>query len=162
MNAIPELNDIPVIFVSGFGRDETVSEALGAGAVDYIVKPFSATELVARARAALRRGDDSGVFVTDGLAINLDTRRVTSRNREVELTATESELLRVLAQNAGRVCTYDALLRRVWGGRDPGSAERVRTFIAKLRGKLGDDAARPVWISNERAVGYRLRAADKG
>ena len=76
--------------------------------------------------------------------------------REVHLTATEYELLRVLSLNAGRVSTYDALLRHVWRGRHNGDTELVRTFVKKLRRKLGDDAANPTYIVNERRVGYRM------
>ena len=75
---------------------------------------------------------------------------------DVALTATEYELLRVLSRNAGRVSTTEALLRQVWGGRHPGDAELVRTYVKKLRRKLGDDAAKPAYIVNERGVGYRM------
>lgn len=162
MATIPDLEDIPVIFVSGYGRDEAISEALEAGAVDYIVKPFSATELVARSRAALRRHAGPEPFVSGELAIYFDARQVFVAGRPIGLTATEFDLLRTLALNAGRVCTYDALLRRVWAGRDTGSNDLVRTFIRKLRRKLGDDPALPEWILNERAVGYRMVAPGKG
>ena len=80
--------------------------------------------------------------------------------RPVELTATEYELLRVLSRNAGRVSTFDALLRQVWGGRHNGDTELVRTFVKKLRRKLGDDAASPAYIVNERGVGYRMARPD--
>ena len=74
----------------------------------------------------------------------------------VQLTATEYELLRVLSVNAGRVSTYDSLLRQVWGGRDSGDSELVRTYVKKLRRKLGDDATKPAYIFTERGVGYRM------
>ena len=117
MQTVPELADLPVIFISGYGRDETIARALEAGADDYIVKPFSPTELTARIRAVLRRRAAPVPFALGPLAIDYEQRRVTVGGRPVELTATEYELLRVLAQDAGRVLTHETLLRRVWAGR---------------------------------------------
>ena len=119
-------DDQPVIFISGYGRDETIASALDAGADDYIVKPFSPTELVARIRAALRRRADPVPMVLGDLAIDYDRRRVTVAGRAVELTATEYELLRVLSQGAGRVLTHNTLLRRVWNGADRRPEDRAR------------------------------------
>ena len=156
MRTVPELADLPVIFISGYGRDETVARALEAGAADYIVKPFSPTELTARIRAVLRRRADPEPFVLGDLAIDYDRRRVTVAGREVELTATEYELLHVLSLNAGRVTTSETLLDRVWAGRSNGDTKVVRAFVKQLRQKLGDDAANPAWIFNVRGVGYRM------
>ena len=156
MQEVPELSDLPVIFVSGYGRDETVAAALEAGAADYIVKPFSPTELVARVRAALRRREAPEPFVLGELAIDFDRRRVSVGGEAVALTATEYDLLRVLALDAGRVLTYDTLLRRVWGPRNGEDANLVRIFVKTIRKKLGEDAAKPTWIFNERGVGYRM------
>ena len=121
MEQVPELADLPVIFISGYGRDETIARALEMGAADYIVKPFSATELTARVRAALHRRAEPEPFLLGDLAIHYEQRRVTLRDRPVRLTATEYEILRVLSLSAGRVATYDVLLRKVWGG---GGGER--------------------------------------
>ena len=156
METVPELAGLPVIFISGYGRDETIARALAAGAEDYIVKPFSPTELTARIRAVLRRRADPARFVLGTLAIDYDRRRVTVAGREVELTATEYELLRALSLNAGRVTTSETLLNRVWPGRSNGDTKVVRAFVKQLRRKLGDDAASPAWIFNERGVGYRM------
>ena len=156
MQTVPELADLPVIFISGYGRDETVARALEAGAADYIVKPFSPTELTARIRAVLRRRADPEPFVLGDLAIDYDRRRVSVAGRPVELTATEYELLRVLSVNAGRVSTHEALLRQVWTGRTNGDPKAVRAYVKRLRRKLGDDAADPAWIFNVRGVGYRM------
>ena len=156
METLPELADIPVIFISAYGRDETVARALERGAADYLVKPFSATELSARIQAALRKRAGPETFALGELAIDYEARRVTVGDRPVRLTATEYELLRLLSLNAGRVSTYESLIRRLWSGRDPGDPDRVRTFIKQLRRKLGDDPARPTWILNERGVGYRV------
>ena len=156
MQTVPELADLPVIFISGYGRDETIARALEAGADDYVVKPFSPTELTARIRAALRRRSNPAPFVLGALAIDYDRRRVSVAGRPVTLTATEYELLRVLAQGAGRVLTHEALLRQVWAGRNTGDPKRVRAYVKRLRNRLGDDAADPAYIVNERGVGYRM------
>ena len=156
MRSVPELADLPVIFISAYGRDETVAKALEAGAADYIVKPFSPTELTARVQAALRRQAEPEPFLLGDLAIHYEQRRVTVAGRPVELTVTEYELLRLLSLNAGRVLTYETLLRQVWGGWDSTGTYRVRTFIKKLRRKLGDDSVSPAYILNERGVGYRI------
>ena len=158
MDSVAALADLPVIFISGYGRDETIARALEAGAADYIVKPFSATELTARVRAALRKRTKPDPFLVADLAIDYERRRVTVGGRTVRLTVTEYELLRVLSVNAGRVLTYDSLLRQIWGERVSDNSEPVRTFVKKLRGKLGDDPASPSYIFNERGVGYRMVA----
>ena len=162
METVPELADLPVIFISGYGRDETVARALEAGADDYIVKPFSPTELIARIRAALRRHADPTPFALGDLVIDYDLRKVSVAGREVELSATEYELLRVLSLAGGRVVTYDALLRKVWNGRGGADARIVRAFVKRLRNKLGDDARRPTYIVTERRVGYRMARAGEG
>ena len=158
MQTVPELSDLPVIFISGYGRDETIARALEAGAEDYVVKPFSPTELTARIRAALRRRSNPVPFVLGELAIDYDRRRVTVAGRAVTLTPTEYELLRALAQGAGRILTHEDLLRKVWAGRGHGKVKPkiVRAYVKRLRHRLGDDAARPAWIVNERGVGYRM------
>ena len=163
MRTVPELADLPVIFISAYGRDETIAQALEAGADDYIVKPFSPTELTARIRAALRRRSGPAPFVLGELAIDYDRRRVSVAGRPVTLTATEYDLLRVLAEGAGRVLTHEALLIQVWAGRGTGNPKKVRAYVKRLRQRLGDDAASPTWIFNERGVGYRMpRPGDPG
>ena len=156
MKQVPELANQPVIFISGYGRDETIARALEIGAADYIVKPFSPTELTARVGAALRKWTRPEPFVTGDLAIHYEQRRVTVAGRPVRLTATEYELLRVLSLNAGSVTPYDTLIRQVWNKRDLTDTSVVRAFVRRLRRKLGDDAARPVYVFAERSVGYRL------
>ena len=157
MQRLPALADLPVIFLSGYGRDETIARALESGADDYVVKPFSPTELVARIQAALRRrAGPPEPYQTGELAIDYEERRVTLAGRPLELTATEYELLRVLSANTGRVLTHDDLLRRVWAKRKSRNARVVRAFVKKLRRKLGDDASRPTYILNEHGVGYRM------
>ena len=156
MTEIPELADLPVIFVSACGRDETVARALDAGAADCIVKPFSPAELTARVRAALRKRERPAPFVPGEFTIDCGSRQVTVAGREADLTATEYALLRVLSLNAGRVVPCGTLLRQVWGGRKYAGTSLVRIFVRNLRRKLGDDAARPGWTFNQRGAGYRM------
>ncbi|MDE2912820.1 MAG: response regulator [Paracoccaceae bacterium] len=161
MSRVPELADLPVIFISAYGRDETIARALEAGAVDYIVKPFSATELGARIRAALRRWAEPDPFVLGDMVIHYDERRVDVAGHRILLTATEFELLRILSLNAGRVLTYEALLRQVWARRKYADTKLVRVFVKQLRQKLGDDATDPAYIFTERGVGYRMPRPDR-
>ena len=154
MQRVPQLADQPVIFISAYGRGETIARALSIGACDYIVKPFSPTELIARIGAGLRGRAGPEPFALGDLAIRYDERRVTVAGRPVPLTATEFALLRALSLNAGRVLTYDALQRQVWGNREYGDTDLVRVFIQKLRRKLGDDPKAPAFIFNHRGVGY--------
>jgi len=157
---VPELSDLPVIFISAYGRDETIVRALDAGAADYIVKPFSPSELTARVRAALRRVAGPEPFVLGELSIRYDQRRVTVADQPVQLTPTEYELLRVLSVNAGRVLTHESLMRQAWrrGDQRPPDPKLVRAVIKRLRRKLGDDAANPAYVRNERGVGYFMPA----
>ena len=161
MEAVPGLADLPVIFISGYGRDETIARALEAGAEDYIVKPFSPTELTARIGAALRRRAEPAPFTLGDLAIDYAHRRVTLAGREVELTATEYELLRVLSLGQGRVATYSALLRQVWSGRSHANPKLVRAYVKRLRRKLGEETGQPTYILTERRVGYRMARPDE-
>ena len=156
MRQVPDLADLPVIFISAYRRDETVARALESGAVDYIAKPFSPTELVARVRAALRRREAPEPFVVGDLAIDYRRRRVTVGGKAVDLTVTEYELLRLLSLDAGRVVTFETLLRRLWSRRENANPNLVRNFVRNLRRKLGESAADPAWLFNERGVGYRM------
>ena len=164
MQTVPELADLPVIFISAYGRDETVVRALEAGAADYIVKPFSDAELAARVRAVLRRREGAAPFVLGALSIDHARRRVTVGGRAVHLTPHEYGLLRILSLDAGRVVPFESLRRRLWanGGEDDDEEKKkvdnepVRGVVKRLRRKLGEDAARPKWILSERGVGYRM------
>ena len=156
MNRVPELAGQPVIFISVYGRDETIARALESGAADYIVKPFSPTELVARIRTVFRGRARPEPFRLGELVILYDERRVTVGGRPVNLTATEYKVLETLSAQAGRVLTYDALLRQIWGVDDPDDTNPVRTCVRRLRRKLGDDPKEPTWIFNQHGVGYRM------
>ena len=167
MEDILRMADVPVIFVSAYGKDQVIAQAFEMGATDYIVKPFSPTELVARVRAALRRQADPyrieslEPYVLGDLTIDYAERLVTVANQPVELTATEYELLSELSVNGGRVVTYDQLLRRVWGQTNSKDVRVIRSLIRKLRHKLDDDADSPTYIFTELRVGYRMPKGQK-
>ena len=162
MRSILDIADVPVIFLSAYGRDEVVARAFEMGASDYVTKPFSPTELVARVRAALRRRaaprrtERQKPYVAGDLTVNYAERRVTMAARPVSLTNTEYRLLVELAVNAGTVLTHEELLERVWGSGNSGDNRLVRGVIKRLRGKLGDRADAPKYIHTATGVGYRM------
>ena len=166
MRDIISVSDIPVVFLSVYGNDEVIARALEAGAADYIVKPFSPTELVARVGAALRRrgepyrGGHSEPYVLDDLTIDYAERRVAVAGRPVPLTPIEYDLLVELSVEAGRVVPHDRLLRRVWGPEKPGNMRVLRTHLMRLRRKLGEDGSSPRYIFVEPRVGYRMPRGD--
>ena len=164
MKDIAEMTDVPVIFLSAYGQDRLVARAFDMGAADYMVKPFSPTELSARIRAALRRREvpkPSAPYVLGDLSIDYDERRVTLAGRPVELTAKEYGTLAELSVNAGRVLTYETLLRRVWGLDADADIRPMRTTISSIRRKLDDDAENPAYIFTELRVGYRMPKGEK-
>lgn len=168
MKDILEIDRIPVIFLSGYGQEENVERAYALGATDYIVKPFSPTELVARIKAALRkemdalRKDPEEPCVFQDLTVNFEERSVTVGGRRVELTAHEYEMLYELCVSPGRVVTHNTLMRRIWGRQRGGDMRRVRTLVKRLRRKLGDDADEPRYIFTEHGVGYRMGRPEGG
>ena len=159
MKDILDVADVPVIFLSAYGREEVVARAFETGAVDYVVKPFSPTELAARIKAALRRrvaAEPSEPYVLGDLTIDYAQRRVTLAGRRVELTPTEYGMLAELSAHAGRVLTHERLLERVWRERGDGNVRPMRTMVSKLRRKLGDDTRNPTYIFTEPRVGFRM------
>ena len=162
MGDLLAVSRIPVIFLSVYGKDEVVARVLEKGATDYIVKPFSPTELVARVRAALRRFGEPALpapeepFVLGDLTIDYGQRRVTVSGRPTPLTPTEYDLLATLSMEAGRTVPHERLLRRVWSPGRPGNLRVLRTTLMHLRRKLGEDAKHPTYIFAEPRVGYRM------
>ncbi len=162
LKQIREFSGVPVIFLTASDKEEDAVRALEAGADDYMTKPFSPSELVARMAAALRRRVMPDVtevrppFVLDDLTIDFVERRVMIAERPVSLSATEYKLLYELATHAGQVLTHDQILHRVWGPTYSGETELIRSFVRNLRRKLGDDARNPRYIFTEPQVGYRM------
>ena len=159
MEEVRAVADVPVIFLSANGRDDVIARALDMGAADYVVKPFSPTELSARIRAALRRWSASGPstpYVRGDLSIDYNEHRVTLAGRPVRLAAMEYRMLSELSTHAGRVLTYDYLLDRVWGDIEGDDIRPMRTIVSKLRRKLGERAAQPTYIFTEPRIGYRM------
>jgi DNA-binding response OmpR family regulator len=162
LQRIREFSGVPVIFLTASGEADNATLALRMGADDYMTKPFSPTELLARIEATLRRRvlpDQIEVrppFTLGDLTINFGERRVVVKGQPVSLSATEYKLLYELVTHAGLVLTHDQILQRVWGPEYTGATELIRSFIRNLRRKLGDDARNPQYIHTEPQVGYRV------
>jgi two-component system, OmpR family, KDP operon response regulator KdpE len=159
-------SSVPIIVLSADGLDQRKVDALDEGANDYVTKPYSTPELLARLRAVLRdsaagRTIPDGVLVVGDLRIDLAHRTVTVGDRSVELTPKEFAFLAFLARHQGRVLTHQAILREVWGPDYGTETQYLRVYASQLRKKLGDDPARPRLVT-EPGVGYRLvdRQAD--
>ena len=163
MKDIIEPEGTPVIFVSAYGQDQLIAKAFEAGADDYVVKPFSPTELVARIRAALRRritSEPATPYKVGDLIIDYTERVVTLGGIPIDLTAIQYRLLVELSASAGRVLTYEHLLRQVWGADGVGDIRPIRTAISTVRRKLGDDAVDPTYIHTKLRVGYSMPKPD--
>jgi two-component system, OmpR family, KDP operon response regulator KdpE len=159
--SLREWSAMPILVLSAVGEEEQKVRALEAGADDYITKPFGTRELVARLRAALRRGEGAAageqpVIAADGLEVDLAAHAVRRDGDAVHLTPTEFELLRVLAQNRGRLMTHRALLAEVWGPGYVDDVQSLRTHIARLRAKIEPEGERPRYIVTDPGVGYRF------
>ena len=155
-----EWSQIPIIILSVREREKDKIEALDAGADDYLTKPFGVGELLARMRVALRRAarpQATPLFRVGDLTVDLARRIVLLDGKEVALTPTEYDMLRVLVQNAGKVLTHNHLLRQVWGAGYEGELHLLRVNISNLRRKIEPLPSRPRYIVTEPGVGYRLR-----
>jgi two-component system KDP operon response regulator KdpE len=152
----------PIIILSVRDQETAKIAALDAGADDYVTKPFGIGELLARMRVALRhaaKAADEPIFTAGELRVDLARRLVTVGDREVQLTPTEYDLLRMLVAHAGKVLTHRQLLRQVWGVAYESESHLLRVNMSNLRRKLEPDAARPNYIITEPGVGYRLRVS---
>ncbi len=162
MERIRRVSEVPIIFLSANDQEENVVKALTMGADDYMIKPFSSTELLARIESSLRKrkAPDADVprqpFRLQDLTIDYVNRTVSTSDGAVHLSATEYKLLFELSTSAGRTLTRDQLLRRVWGQMYSGEGELLRATVKNLRRKLGDDANDPKYVFTEPRVGYRM------
>jgi two-component system, OmpR family, KDP operon response regulator KdpE len=157
-----EWTQAPIIILSARGQDQDKIAALDAGADDYLTKPFSIPELLARIRVAGRHAEQIGekkesAFTLGDLRIDLVSRVVTLSGAEVRLTPIEYKLLTTLARKAGRVLTYQQLLKDVWGPRYATQKQYLHVYMGHLRNKLERDPARPRFLVTEPGVGYRLK-----
>ena len=158
--AIREDLNVPILVLSARGGERDKVRALDMGADDYVTKPFSAEELLARVRAALRRADQppppSEPIVRGGLVIDRERFRVLRDGEEVRLTPKEFELLTFLAQHAGRVLTHRTLLKAIWGPNALDQPEHLRVLVGALRKKIEPTPSAPRYILTEPWVGYRF------
>jgi two-component system KDP operon response regulator KdpE len=152
----------PILVLSAVGEEKEKIAALDAGADDYVTKPFSGDELLARLRAALRRTAPSGepVLEVGELRIDRDKRSVTMAGTPVLLTPTEWDLLRLLAENEGKLLTHPMILREIWGPAYHEESNYLHVYVSHLRRKLEPDPARPRYLLTQPGVGYRLVAPD--
>jgi two-component system KDP operon response regulator KdpE len=148
----------PILVLSVVGEEREKVAALDAGADDYVEKPFGIDELLARLRAALRRAGPQGgpVLEIGDLVVDLDKRAVEVSGKPVQLTPHEFELLRVLAQNEGKLLTHPTLLREVWGPAYGDESHYLHVYVSNLRRKIEPDPARPRYLLTEPGAGYRL------
>ncbi len=156
-----EWTRIPIIILSVREHETDKIAALDAGADDYLTKPFGIGELLARMRTAMRHAVQpvgQSVFTTGELTMDVGRRIVNVADREVQLTPTEYDLLRVLVMNAGKVLTHHQLLREVWGVAYENEMHMLRVNVSNLRRKIESDPTRPRYIITEPGVGYRLHA----
>jgi two-component system KDP operon response regulator KdpE len=158
-----EWTQIPIIIVSVRERDEDKIAAFEAGADDYLTKPFSMGELMARLRVALRRStvpEKEPVYQADRLSVNLARHEVLLDGKAISLTPTEYEVLRVLILNAGKVLTHQHLIHLVWGNNYEANSHLLRVNISNLRRKIEEDPTRPRYVMTEPGIGYRLRSLE--
>lgn len=156
---IRSVSKVPVIVLSDTTSEAARVEALDSGAADYVTRPYNSGELLARARAVLRRSvDDRGdpPLIVGAFRIDFSVRRVQVAGREVRLTPKEFDLLVYLASNANRVIKHRQLLTTIWGERAEEHPEYLRVFIGQLRKKLEDDPSQPRYLTTDAWVGYRL------
>ena len=158
----------PVIVVSARNEDKDKVDALDLGANDYVTKPFSSAELVARVRSALRNSRHSadegrfpgGKFESDGLVIDYDARRVFIDKTEINLTQTEYNIIALLSEHSGKVMTYAAIINSIWGYSDVYSTKKLQVNMANIRKKFGAKPGKKNYIVNELGVGYRMCERD--
>lgn len=164
LRRLREWSWLPVIVLTVRNREMDKVRAFECGADDYLTKPFSIAEFLARLNAVLRRAPlaaSEPLFEVGGLVVDLARRRVVVEGSEVKLTPKQYGLLQHLARHAGKVVTHEQLLREVWGDEHAEDVHYLRIFMRKLRQRIERDPARPTYIQTELGVGYRLLAADQ-
>ncbi len=165
ISEIREFSRTPIIIVSARGQDNEKVEALDMGADDYLTKPFSVVELLARIRVAIRHSEMSDLspdiisnfFVNSELNINFTNREIIVRNEEVHLTPLEFKIMELMIKNRGKVLTHNYILKEVWGNYINDDKKSLRVFMANLRRKIEKDPADPKFIMTEVGVGYRFK-----
>lgn len=165
---VRESSMVPIIVLSARSEEKDKVYALDLGANDYITKPFGTAELLARVRASLRinrmnlqAAIPDSVFTLEGLVIDYDRRQVSVDGSLIHLTQTEFNILAYLSQNCGKVMTYTAIIRSVWGVMDDGSIKKLQVNMANIRKKLGCKPGESRYILNELGVGYRMQDAQE-
>ncbi len=165
LKSIRKWTSAPVIIISARGQEKDKIAGLDAGADDYLTKPFGIPELMARLRVAIRHAenkpeDAAPVYENAGLKVDLVTRRVWLKKKEVRLSPLQYELLAVLVKHAGRVVKHEQLMKEVWGEDREVTPESVRIFVHQLRHKIEPDPVRPRSLKTEPGVGYRLESPE--
>jgi two-component system KDP operon response regulator KdpE len=162
-----ELSDVPIVFVTAIGKEHDIVRGLEMGADDYIVKPFSPRELVARVEAVMRRGErsrgsaiEARTYENGPLSVNLESRQVKLNSEHVDLTPIEFKLLSTFIRNEDKVLTHRFLLSQVWGPAYEEERQYLKLYVWYLRQKIEEDPSSPRLILTERGVGYRLVRAD--
>lgn len=158
----------PIIVLSARSNENDKVTALDMGANDYVTKPFSVAELLARIRAALRNSRHSseegklpgGKFTVNDLTIDYDARRIFMGNEEIKLTQTEYNIVALLSEHCGKVMTYSAIIKAIWGYPDEGSIKKLQVNMANIRKKFGWRPGESGYIANELGVGYRMNSED--
>ena len=164
LDTIRQTSAVPVIVLSARSDERDKVEALDAGANDYVTKPFGSAELLARVRSALRNHRHSsqegrlpgGKFSVDELVIDYDARQIFIQGEEVKLTQTEYNFVALLSEHCGKVLTYSAIIKAIWGYPDEGRVKKLQVNMANIRKKFGAKPGKTSYISNELGVGYRM------
>jgi two-component system KDP operon response regulator KdpE len=162
------MSNVPIVFVTAVGKEQDIVRGLELGADDYLVKPFSPSELIARIEAILRRQSASAdlevtaVYRNGPLYVNLETREVKLNDKPIDLTPIEYKLLITLIRNEGKALTHSHMLKQVWGPAYENERHYLKLYIWYLRQKIEKDSSNPKFIQTERGVGYRLVRLDEG
>jgi len=159
LKRLREWSETPVVILSVRDSEEQKVAALDAGADDYVTKPFSTAELMARLRVAQRRArpaDESPIYTSGKLQVDLGNRTVTCAGKEVKLTATEWALLALFVKHAGRILTHRHILREIWGPKSEEHRQYLRVYMTHLRQKIELDPTKPALIKTEPGIGYRF------